>query len=378
MLTRFSILVSVFMLCRVIQPFSATMARADLLVVRPGGISRAHPAVFRFHERDGTFLNSFSEETENISGLAIGPDENLYVSANTLGDGSVYRFDPNGTFLGTFASAHLTAPTGLRFGPDKNLYVASHVMGEPSNRGQILRYSGTNGSFLSYFVPAGSGGLRKPIDLFFGRDQHLYVADFDLGILRYNGTDGTFLDTFVPAGRGGMNSVVALALGPDGNLYVSNRDTRSILRFDGRDGSFLGTFVKAENGGSLDYASGMTFGPDGMLYLSSFGTHSILRYHGTTGAFLDTFVPAESGGLRFPKSLSFTQSPPKLSIERTARDIVLSWPSSAPNYVLQSTSLSCSENQWTELPSSPVLVGTNYEVTDNVANGARFYRLAKP
>jgi hypothetical protein len=376
MLARISILVSAFALC--VESFSATVARADLLVVRPGGISWRNPAVFRFHESNGTFVGSFSEETENIGGLTVGPDENVYVSANTLGDGRVYRYAPSGTFLGTFAGAHLTAPSGLRFGPDKNLYVASQLISDQSNGGQVLRYSGTDGSFIDSFVSPGSGGLRKPIDLLFGRNQDLYVADFDLGVLRYNGADGTFMGPFVPAGRGGMNSVVALAQGPDGDLYVSNRDTRSILRFDGRTGEFLRTFVNSDSGGGLDYASGMAFGPDGMLYVSSFNTHSVLRYHGTTGAFLDTFVPSESGGLRFPKSLSFTPPPPKLSIERTDRNVLLSWPSTSPNYTPQSTSISCSTNNWTELTNNRVLVGANYVVTDNVTDGSRFYRLAKP
>ena len=49
----------------------------------------------------------------------------------------------------------------------------------------VLRYDGATGTFIDIFVAAGSGEIRNPTALTFGRDGK-----------------GTFLDTFVPQGMG--------------------------------------------------------------------------------------------------------------------------------------------------------------------------------
>jgi glucose/arabinose dehydrogenase len=96
---------------------------------------------------------------------------------------------------------------------------------------QVLRYDGQTGAFRDAFVAAGSGGLSAPVDLVFGPDGALYVADANTAqVLRYDGQTGAFRDAFVAAGSGGLQFPDSLVFGPDGALYVSSVGTAQVLR----------------------------------------------------------------------------------------------------------------------------------------------------
>jgi hypothetical protein len=71
----------------------------------------------------------------------------------------------------------------------------------------VLRYDGRTGIFIDIFVAAGSGSIRNPTALKFGRDGNLYVdSRANSRVLRFDGRTGAFLDTFVPQGTGGLNA----------------------------------------------------------------------------------------------------------------------------------------------------------------------------
>ena len=189
----------------------------------------------------------------------------------------------------------LGAPTGLAFGPDGNLYVGSH------DNDQVLRYDGTTGAFIDVF--ASDGGLSDPADLVFGPDGHLYVSGWgSSAVHRYDGTTGTFMDLFVGAQSGGLLGPVALAFRPDGNLYIASSKTDQVLRYNGTTGAFIDVFA---SGAGLDYPLGIAFGPDGELYVGDESSDRVLRFDGTTGEFLDVYVAAGSGGLDHPGGLLF-------------------------------------------------------------------------
>jgi hypothetical protein len=128
-----------------------------------------------------------------------------------------------GAFIDEFVasgSGGLDSPTGLSFGPDGNLYVANDAPTNP-NVLRFQGPSGpAPGAFLGTFVPAGSGGLQMPLEAIFGPDGNgdgrldLYVSDATFEgsslsgkkgtVKRYDGVTGAFIDTFVPAGSGGL------------------------------------------------------------------------------------------------------------------------------------------------------------------------------
>ena len=123
-------------------------------------------------------------------------------------------------------------------------------------------------------------------------------------VLRYEGTDGTFIDTFVAPGAGGLDGPEGLAFGADGHLYVASSGTHSVLRYNGTTGAFINIFVAAHAGG-LDGPVGLAFGLDGHLYVASFNNDRVLRYNKANGALIGNgiFVAAGSGGLDGPTYL---------------------------------------------------------------------------
>ncbi len=99
------------------------------------------------------------------------------------------------------------------------------------------------------------------------------------------------------------------------------------------------------------------------------------RYDGRTGAFLDVF--AINAALINPANLVFTPSLPRLQIKSAGEQLEISWPSSssARNWTLAKQRSLEATNEWTMVTNTPVLVGTNYVVTDQRDGIAAFYRL---
>ena len=58
-------------------------------------------------------------------------------------------------------------------------------------------------------------------------------------------------------------------------------------------------------------------------------------------------------------------------------DLILSWPLSASDYALETTTNLADTNSWTTLTNVPAIVNLQNAVTNPISNGARFYRLKK-
>src|SRR3954463_8312884 len=94
------------------------LVHADLFV------ARNNPSqLLRLNNQTHALLGTSVAElpVEEFTGLAIGPDGNAYVLDNTLGDGTVFRFDgKTGAYLGVFissrASGELKSPRAMVFG----------------------------------------------------------------------------------------------------------------------------------------------------------------------------------------------------------------------------------------------------------------------
>src|SRR5208337_4929048 len=130
---------------------------------------RGADEILRFDGTTGAFIDVFiklpPERSDYMSSygpiaIAFGPDGDVYLTdqgnngAPSPGN-CVMRFNgKTGAFEGDFVptgSGGLLDPTGMAWGPDGNLYVGSYYTN------QILRYDGKTGAFIDAFVPDGTG-----------------------------------------------------------------------------------------------------------------------------------------------------------------------------------------------------------------------------
>jgi hypothetical protein len=69
--------------------------------------------------------------------------------------------------------------------------------------------------------------------------------------------------------------------------------------------------------------------------------------------------------------------PPSLKVARAAKTIVLSWPLTAPDYILESSAALGSNVAWTAASLPVSILGDHFTATNSSATGAKFYRLRK-
>lgn len=70
--------------------------------------------------------------------------------------------------------------------------------------------------------------------------------------------------------------------------------------------------------------------------------------------------------------------PPRMSISLNANKVVLAWPTNKPGFTPESTTNLFPSASWTLVSPSPVVVGDQYRVTNNVLGKAQLYRLKRP
>ena len=239
------------------------------------------------------------------------PSAPLLLVGSCWEGGQILRFDgSNGKFMSKFADkGELDCAEGDGIiGPDGNLYVTNFSPGRidqvKGSKDSVVRYNPKTGEFIDVFISP-SPQLDGPHGLAFGPDGNLYVATrFTDSVLRYDGRTGKFIDEFIPPGSGGLNDADRIVFRPDGRLYVVSLETASVLRYDSKTGKFIDEFVKAGSGG-LTRPHDLVFGPDGELYVSSFPNNAIMRYDGKTGEFLGEFVKPGTSPLEYVGKMAF-------------------------------------------------------------------------
>ena len=275
-----------------------TYLQNDLLVPDYSGTS-----IYRFAATTGEYLEDFGTGLlEKPVAAIVGPDGSIYASGEQTGNVIRYTNDGNPPTIFIAQSEGLIDATGLAFGPDGNLYVVDY------SSNTVFRYdaSAAIGSRLSSFTSINpvvtSYTLNTPYGIVFGPDGDLYVNSYtENSVLRFDGATGELVVTydeitgdvineFVSPELGGLKAPEQMVFGPDGNLYLTSISTNNILRFEVATG-IMTEFIAAGYGG-LDEPAGIAFGPDGNLYISDYKDGVILRYNGETGELLDDALAA--------------------------------------------------------------------------------------
>jgi hypothetical protein len=77
--------------------------------------------------------------------------------------------------------------------------------------------------------------------------------------------------------------------------------------------------------------------------------------------------------------VTLTATPPRLDVARTnPAQVRLSWPTNYPGFQLQRASAIDGSASWSNHPMSPVVMGSNYTVTQPAATNQEFFRLKQP
>jgi subtilisin-like proprotein convertase family protein len=83
----------------------------------------------------------------------------------------------------------------------------------------------------------------------------------------------------------------------------------------------------------------------------------------------------DSGSISGGWSMDVSVGQPELAISEVLTNVVLSWPTNAQNFSLQSTPSLVDPITWNNLPTNQVIVSNRFTVTNTVLPGATFYRL---
>jgi hypothetical protein len=87
-------------------------------------------------------------------------------------------------------------------------------------------------------------------------------------------------------------------------------------------------------------------------------------------------APVKNSTQQFYRAVLFSViSMPMLQGQVSGNNIILSWPTWAQNFNLQTTTNLADPNSWTTLPDIPAIVNSQYTVTNQISGSQGFYRL---
>ena len=192
----------------------------------------------------GSFGGSGSGEGKFVwpASLALGPDENLYVSDEALNRISVFSLD--GEFISCWGESgdgegRFDRPSGIAFDDEGDLYVAdtlNHRVQKFTRDGRFLQSWGSAG--------AGDGELNMPWGVSVDEFGALYVADWRNDRFQKFSADGGFEFAVGSSGsgRGQFDRPTGIAVDRDGDIYVSDWGNDRVQQF-AADGRYLDTFI---------------------------------------------------------------------------------------------------------------------------------------
>lgn len=311
-----------------------------------------------------------SDGAEPFGDLILSGNK-LYGTANSGGSygyGTVFAINTDGTDFTNLHSFNRTSDGAYLWA---GLILSGNTLYGTANSGGSYAYGTvfavcTNGTgFTNLHSFASSDGQNPRCDLIlsggvlYGTTES-YNNSAVYGTVFAINTNGTgFTNLCSSIGAGGPGSRAGLII--SGNtLYGTTFNS----------GSVGGGTVFAINTDGTGLTNLINFGyndirgaqPDAELILSS----NILYGTATSGGNYDI-------GTVFSLSLP----PPQLTINRSGANIILTWPTYAPEVTLQSTTNLTSPAAWTTVSPQPVVANAQNTVTNPISGQQQFYRLSQ-
>jgi hypothetical protein len=109
----------------------------------------------------------------------------------------------------------------------------------------------------------------------------------------------------------------------------------------------------------------------GLIDVSSYAGQNVELFLGIVGGASTNTILTVSG-IRL-----YSVMPPLLQAQMSGNNFVLSWPLSASDYVLQTSTNLTDTNSWTAVTNVSTIVNLQNAVTNPISGGAQFYRLKK-
>jgi hypothetical protein len=335
----------------------------------------------RFNYPKGVALdgagNLFVADNHNHTIRKITPEGTNWVVTTIAGLAGV-----RGTDNGMNSNARFSSPTGIAVDSAGQLYVVDTT----SSTIRGITATGTNWFVHTIAGEASDYGgftddtnewaeFRSPFSVAVNRAGTLYVTDAGNNAIREIKPIGGDWVTTTIAGFSGNRGTsdgpgsVAMFYYPNGitvdeanQIFVTDQDNDTIRKVAPSATEWMVSTVggaplqRGTNDGPGDSARfampwGIAVDSAGNLFVADYLNHTIRKG-------VPSSIPA-----------------PWLDVLKSADQVVLSWPTTASNYVLETTGALDPGATWTPLTSGVEVAGNSYVFTNSVGSGAAFYRL---
>lgn len=260
------------------------LAQVNGIYVSDAGNFNSPPWQILRCELDGTNPVAFITTHLNWPQDIVFLEDSNRVLISNLGTGTITKYDATtGAYISDFATG-IGGPTRMKIGADGLLYVLQW-----NGNGTVRRYQ-LNGTYLGEFTTV---GVPQSIGMDWDSGGNLYVSSYTSDLVRRFGSTGNDLGVFISTGLVGPTNIW---FDGNGDLLVSDYDGGAVKRFDAA-GTSLGTFVTG-----LTAVEGIAIYPDGSFLLGNGGTHSV-KHYAANGTYMADIVPNGAGGLLNPNAI---------------------------------------------------------------------------
>jgi uncharacterized repeat protein (TIGR03803 family) len=369
------------------------LAGTTLYGTAEGGGSAGYGTVFKLNS-DGTgftTLHSFSAlkiNTNSVNTNSDGatPGTGLVLSDNTLygtaawggfyGSGTIFALNTNGTGFtvlhsfrdsrgGTYALGGLVLSGNVLYGTGGGTIFKINVDG--TGYATLYSFTAGEGDYLQARLVQSGNTLygTTPNDGIF-RGGTVFAVGTD-------GADFTILHSFtaIPADRPYTNSDGNI---PRGGLFLSDNTLYGATQWGGSSGEGTVFAINTDGSGFINLYSFTATNP-------STNSDGASPQGGLTLSGNTLYGTAGSGGISgngtvFSLSLG-PFSPPQLTILVLGSNVILTWPTNATGFTLQSATNLAPPGVWTTVSPAPVVIDSQNAVTNPISGTQQFFRLSQ-